>query len=682
MKRVAVLMTALLVACTQTTPSVPASPAATSTPVARSSLSHITRIQIDKVESPTFEGKSFGNVGPYEKLVGRAFGEIDPKDAQDSVITDLEFAPRNARGMVEYSTDIFILKPVDLLKGNHRLLHHVNNRGNLGFLGSLNDGGGANTPSKAADAGNGYLMRQGYTIASVGWDVTVQSGDGRLTITVPVAKNTDGSSIVGPALEEFVIDSSTTMTGNLTYPAASLDKSKATLTVRTLTTDAPTTIAASGWEYVDTSTVRLLPAGTPFQNGHLYELAYQAKDPLVAGIGFAALRDVTAFLRRATIDDAGNRNPLAGDVQNVYTHCISQPCRTMHEFLYLGFNQDQKGKIVVDGIMNWIGGASGIFMNYRFAQPGRTHRQHIARRYPEFEFPFGNTVITDPVTKKTDGWLRSCLATNTCPKIFEINSENEYWAKAGSNLTTDANGNDVAEAPNVRTYLMSSLPHGAGTGPGICQQPRNPLNSNPVLRAMLVNLDDWVTKSTTPPASRYPRRADGTLVAPLPQAEMGFPAIPGVTYNGVLHSGDLFDFGPNFAKGVLTVVPPTLLATPYKALVPKTDVDGNDIAGIRLADISAPVATYTGWGLRAGPAAQDGCDASGQKIDFKKTKAERLASGDPRLSLEERYGTQQSYVDKVTAAANGLVVDRFFLQEDVAGYIAAAQALQTGLPAK
>jgi hypothetical protein len=214
MKRVAVLMTALLVACTQTTPSVPSSSAATSTPVARSSLSHITRIQIDKVESPTFEGKSFGNVGPYEKLVGRAFGEIDPKDAQDSVITDLEFAPRNARGMVEYSTDIFILKPVDLSKGNHRLLHHVNNRGNLGFLGSLNDGGGANTPSKAADAGNGYLMRQGYTIASVGWDVTVQSGDGRLTITVPVAKNTDGSSIVGPALEEFVIDNATTMTGN------------------------------------------------------------------------------------------------------------------------------------------------------------------------------------------------------------------------------------------------------------------------------------------------------------------------------------------------------------------------------------------------------------------------------------------------------------------------------------
>jgi len=320
-------------------------------------------------------------------------------------------------------------------------------------------------------------------------------------------------------------------------------------------------------------------------------------------------------------------------------------------------------------------------MNYRFAQPGRTHRQHIARHYPEFQFPFGNPVITDPVTKKTDGRLRVCLATNTCPKIFEVNSENEYWAKAGSNLTTDSEGNDIAEAPNVRNFLMSSLPHGAGTGPGICQQPRNPLVSNTTLRALLVDLDAWVTAGREPPASRIPRRADGTLVPPLPQAQMGFPTIPGVAYNGVLHTGDLFDFGSSFDKGILTVVPPKLLGTPYKALVPKTDADGNDIAGIRLPDVAVPLATYTGWGLRAGPASADGCDAAGQKIDFKKTKAERTAAGDPRPSLEERYGTQKKYVDMVTAASQGLLSDRLMLQEDAELYIKAAQTQALGLPA-
>src|SRR5712692_6740178 len=524
-------------------------------------------------------------------------------------------------------------------------------------------------------------MRLGYTVISAGWDVTVAPGDGRLTMTVPVAKNSDGSSIVGPAMEEFVIDDATTIEGRLTYPAATNDKSKATLVVRTLTTDEPTTIPASGWEYVNASAVRLLPAGTPFQTGHLYEFTYQAKDPLVAGIGFAGLRDITAFFRRAAADDAGTKNPLAGDAQAVYTHCISQPCRTMHDFLNLGFNEDQSGKPVFDGILNWIGGASGIFMNYRFAQPGRTHRQHIARRYPEFQFPFGNPVIAYAVTKKTDGVLRACLATSTCPKIFEVNSENEYWAKAGSNLTTDANGSDIADAPNVRTFLMASLPHGAGTGPGICQQPRNPLVANGTLRALLVDLDGWVTGGKEPPLGRAPKRGDGTLVAPLPQSEMGFPNIPGVKYNGVLHTGDLFDFGPSFDKGILTILPPKVVGTPYKALVPKTDADGNNIAGIRLPDVSVPLATYTGWGLRAGPASADGCDAAGQKIDFKKTKAERTASGDPRLSLEERYGTQQKYVDMVTAASKALVTDRLMLQEDADLYAKDAQKQPLGLPA-
>src|SRR5579862_5867466 len=518
---------------------------------------HITRVEISRVESPTFDGASFGNVGQYEKLVGRAYGEVDPADPRNALITDIKLAPKNAKGMIEYSTDLYILRPIDPSKGNHRLFFEINNRGTIATLRQYNDAKIRGTdPTTAADAGNGFLMHEGYTIIWCGWDPTVRPGDGRFTITVPVAKNPDGSAIVGPALEEFVIDDATTMKGSLTYPAATLDKSQASLTVRVRYEDKPTLVPAASWEYIDTGAVRLLPTGTPFRQGSLYEFSYQATNPIVAGLGFAAIRDVAAFLHHASKDD---RNPLAGDLQIAYTACVSQPCRTMHDFLRLGFNEDESGLRVFDGILNWVGGGSGIFLNYRFAQPDRTQRQHIARWYPEYQFPFTNLVIRDPVTGKTDGWLRRCLASNTCPKIFEVNSENEYWAKAVSVFQLDGSGKDLTDPPNVRTYLLSSLPHGAANGPGICQQPRNPLEPNPILRGLLVALDEWVSKEKSPPESRMPRRAEGTLVPPLPQAGMGFPNIPGVKYNGRNHTGDRYDFGPQVDQGILTILPPILL---------------------------------------------------------------------------------------------------------------------------
>jgi len=640
---------------------------------------HIARIDITRVESPTFAGISFGAVGPYEKLVGRAYGEVDPADRRNAGIVDIQRAPRNARGMVEYSTDIYILRPIDRSKGNHRLFFEINNRGSNLSFGQLNDSStGGNNPATPTDAGSGFLMRQGYTLLWSGWDVTVDSGQGRFTITVPVAKNRDGSPIVGPALEEFVVDNATTMTGTLTYPTATLDKSHGSLTMRVRYLDPPTEIAPADWEYVNAQSIRLLPAGTPFQRGTLYEFTYSATKPLVAGLGFAAIRDLAAFLHRAAQDDQGQPNPLAADLQFVYSFCVSQPCRALHDFLWLGFNEDESGRRVFDGMLNWVGGGSGIFMNYRFAQPGRTHRQRIARWYPEYQFPFANQITTDPVTGKTDGRLRRCLKTKTCPDIFEVNSENEYWAKAMSVLQLDGRGRDLPDTPNVRYYLMSSLQHANGsTGLGICQQPRNPLNANPVLRALLVDLDEWVSAGKQPPPSRMPRRADGTLVPPLPQDAEGFPNIPGVKYNGRMHTGDRFDFGPQFDQGFLTKLPPALVGTPYPALVPKTDVDGNDVAGIRLPEIAAPLATYTGWALRAN-GGDDGCDAAGQKIDFATTKVARLTSGDPRLSIEERYPNHESYVDAVTQAANGLRGQRLMLDEDVRRYTEQANQSSVG----
>jgi Alpha/beta hydrolase domain len=354
-------------------------------------------------------------------------------------------------------------------------------------------------------------------------------------------------------------------------------------------------------------------------------------------------------------------------------------------------------------MLNYIGGGNGIYMNYRFAQPTRTQRQHIARWFPEFQFPFADLTIFDPVTRKIDGRLARCEETGTCPKIFEANSENEFWAKGGSMLLTDGQGHDLdlSRTPNVRYYLLSSFQHGTGnsTTTGICRQFGNPLSSARVERALIVDLDEWVSEGVPPPGNRVPRIANGTLVPPLPQSVQGFPNIPNpqttlpaspfVAYNGVLHTGDLWDFGPKFDKGIVSTIPPIPLGTPYKIFVPKTDADGNDIAGIRVPSVAVPIATYTGWGLRAGNAADpvpivDGCDATGQYIPFATTIAQRNATGDPRPSLQERYGnadgTNADYVAKVQAAADKLVGERLLLEQDVATYTGPA-ALVT-IPAK
>ena len=526
-------------------------------------------------------------------------------------------------------------------------------------------------------------------------------------MSFPVATHRDGRAITGPATEEFVIDFTATAASEpLHYAAATADQSKATLTVRENYGDTPIVIPASGWAYTDSTLTAIqltngLLFGGPgtYSPTALYEFSYIAKNPLVAGLGFASLRDLATFLRTAKTDNSGVANPLAGDVQAIYTTCVSQPCRTTHDFLLLGFNQrelpaargrgawsednsSRRGnKLVFDGMINWIGGADGIYMNYRFAQPTRTSRQHIARWDPEFQFPWSNQALYDPVTGQYGGRLDACTRTDTCPKIFELNSENEYYSKGGSMLTTDTEGHDLDlhATPNVRYYQLASVPHGAGTAAGICRQPQNPLNASTTLRALTLDMDEWVTSGTQPPNNRVPTRARGTLVPSLPQSGMGFPYIPGVLYNGIMHTGDLFDFGPRFHEGILDVQPPVLLGTPYRVFVPKTDDDGNDIAGIRLPDISVPLATYTGYAYRAPVAGDpvamvDGCDASGQRIPFMETQAERIAAGDPRLSIQERYLDHATYVNLVTAAAQQLQAERLMLAMDVQAYIAAAQA--------
>ncbi|HEY2677965.1 MAG TPA: alpha/beta hydrolase domain-containing protein [Steroidobacteraceae bacterium] len=683
--------------------------------LAAGSYAAVTQINITCVQSPTFGGASFGSAGQYELIQGTITGEVDPRNPQNAVIVDIDKAPRNAHGMVSYSSDFQIFRPISLSQGNHRVIYDLPNRGGATALGLFNNGTGNNKswctsglPTNFT-AGDGFLMNQGYTVVEAAWDITVTpagSTAASFGVSFPVATHRDGSSITGPVTAEFDIDfTSTPATQALPYAAASADQAKATLTVRENYGDAPIVVPATGWAYTDSTLTAIQLTGGLLFGGPgtysptaLYEFTYIGRDPLVAGLGFASLRDFATFLRDAKTDDQGTANPLAGDVQKIYTTCLSQPCRTTRDFLLLGFNQAEspsshKGhgdqansrgpahRMVFDGMINWIGGADGIFMNYRFAQPTRTSRQHIARWYPEFQFPWTDQPLHDSVTHQYGGRLDACTRTDTCPKIFELNSENEYYSKGGSMLTTDTEGHDLDlnVTPEVRYYQMSSLPHGAGTAAGICRLPQNPLTPSTTLRALTIDMDQWVTDGTPPPSNRVPTHASGTLAPSLPQSGMGFPNIPGVYYNGIMHTGDLFDFGPRFREGILDVQPPVLLGKPYPVFVPKTDADGNDIAGIRLPDVSVPVATYTGYAYRAAQPTDpvpivDGCDASGQKIPFLETKAQRIAAGDPRLSIQERYPDHATYVNLVTAAAQKLKAERLMLDPDVQGYIAAAQA--------
>jgi hypothetical protein len=316
-------------------------------------------------------------------------------------------------------------------------------------------------------------------------------------------------------------------------------------------------------------------------------------------------------------------------------------------------------------------------MNLRFSQPGRTERNRQDHLYAEGVFPFANESQTDHITGKTAGRYDKCTATNTCPFAVEIWSGNEYWVKAASLFLTDTKGTkDLAGHPMARYYFMSSMQHGTGNGnsKGVCQQFQNPLDSSPVQRALFIALDNWATNGVPPPDSRVPRLADGTLVPPLPQSGVGFPSIPGVTYNGLKTTRYRFNYGPRFDQGIMDIDPPNVVPSYqdnplngpiYPSYVPTTDADGNDIAGVRLPDVRVPLNTYTGWGLRAaGQGENDGCEGSGQRIPFPATKAARQSSGDPRLSVEERYPTFLDYYYKVTKAVNDFAAEGFLLPED------------------
>lgn len=621
----------------------------------------VVKFEILKVDSPAFEGRTFGTVGTYDRIVARATVAVAPNDVHNQTIVDLDRAPRNAQGLVEAVTDVEILRPTVAANGNRTLFYEVLNRGSKLGLALFNDiPAVTNDLVRPADAGNGFLMNRGYTVVWSGWQGDIIPGGGRMTFSPPVVPG-----VTGLAREDFIFDQTDNPAiGTLSYPAAELDPANAKISVREREADPRVTPVGLGVTFESPTRISIKrPEG--FDAGAIYEFIYTAKDPKVMGLGFAATRDVVSYLRNETADAAGTANPLAGRIERAIGFGLSQSGRYLHDYLYLGFNADEAGRIVFEGLMPHISGGKKTFTNYRFSQPGRSPYEHADMLYPGADFPFTYPVITDSVTGKSDGFLARCLAAGNCPKIIKSDSELEFYQQRASLVVTDTQGNAITMPDNVRLFLLSNLQHYAlaqdkSQMVKVCANPTNPLNAGPVVRALLVSMNDWIAKGTLPPASRYPSRADATLAPPSASA-VGFPKIPGFAYPSRIAQ-------PTALKS--EDMPPSKGAA-YPVFVPKTDADGRDIAGIHLPTLEAPAATHTGWNLRkAGFSEGELCDNNGSMMPFAATREERLKIEDPRLSMAERYPNEGDRPAAIAKATQQLIRDRLLLEEDAGLFIA------------
>jgi Alpha/beta hydrolase domain len=666
--------------------------------MAATAQARVTRIVVENKVSPAFDGANFGNAGQYETLAGKAFGELDPNDRRNAVIQDIKLAPRNARGMVEYTATFQLVKPIDMSKSSHLMWHDVPNR-----AGRLTI--------------NPIERRNGDVGLSSGWqgDNAGRTAPGPANdyVVVPVAKNPDGSPITGRVMARiFNADGKASQTlmvysNPMPYRPASLDTKDATLTTHASETidgkiGATAEIPAGDWAFAKCTAEAPFP-GTPdptqicLKNGFdpklLYQVVFTAKDPPVLGIGFAAFRDVASFFRTTAQDDVGTPNPVAGGVSYAITRGVSQSGNFVRGFLHFGFNEDEAGRQVYDGAWPIIAGRR-IFLNARFAMPDGVLRLYEAgSEGPQWWGDAPDAVRGLP----SAGILDRCNATRTCPKIIEHFGAAEVW---GLKLTPEwvgsAGDTDLPLPDNVRRYYIPSTQHGGGRGgfstvagaPPACPGfawgkgalPDNPVPHTETVNALRAHFRDWVIKGTAPPPSRYPTLAGGMLVDATAEA-MGFPALPGLPVHaptGLINPGIDYDFGPDFnyldGTGVQTVVPPKIKHV-INLKVPRVDKDGNELGGVPVVLRDAPLGTYLGWNITASGFFKGmECNFAGGMVPFAKTKAERLANEDPRPSLEERYTNHAGYVAAVDAAARKAVAEGFLLEADAKALVAAADA--------
>ncbi|QBP76247.1 peptidase [Herbaspirillum huttiense] len=699
---------------------------------------YIDQLEITQTADAFGGATPAGAAGPYQLISGVVHGKLNPLHPDNASITDLDKAPRDAHGYVSYTTDFVILRPKSATQARRALFYDVANRGRKlaeeFFIGgkSLRNGPapGDTYPS---------LLRAGYTIVWSGWQGDLkQSGaaiDGALGTQFPVVTNKDGSAITGLSREEYIPDFHQGHNEfKLSYAPASLrDKSQVSFTVRQTWRNAQgqqdyqaPSAPVTDWHYEPKAdgSVNVVftppaavpgPAGgnVPADQGSIYSFVYPATHPKVMAIGFAAVRDLVSFLRDAPADASGTANPL-NDMKNAacvdQQSCtarakrnvdltigegISQSGRFMRDFLYMGFNKNAQGNKVFDGMMAIIPGGRRTWINERFSQPGRWSKGHEEHWMPGDQFPFAYNVMKDPVSGVTDGLLKRCTASATCPKIMQIDGSFEWWGGRGALVVTDGAGKDLVLPGNVRYYLISGTQHAGGAGirngvvkrngkDSMCQFPASPVTQAPVLRAMIPAMESWLAKDQLPPPSRYPTVASGTAVTP-DQASIGFPALDNVLVPLADSSGTVTPtplqlaysgiHNPLAVTDYRNAIPVVDVTRPYRILVPKVDADGNELGGIAQPEVAVPLATYTGWNLRAGGHAQgETCSSLGSAIPFAVSGASR-SSSDPRPALDQRYHGRADYAAQIKVAGDKLVQEGYLLPLD-AEHLFAAHAQQ------
>lgn len=628
----------------------------------------VTRIET-KERGPYVGGRTFGETGAYEQLDGTVHFAVDPANPANSLITDIELAPRNSDGLVEFSADFRIVKPVDPGKGSHKLFFDVVNRGNPLALKRINSA----PESDGMDPGNGFQMRRGYTQVWCGWQHDVPEQPGTFKIDVPNASDSNGpvTGRIAVTFQPNETDSTQMLSdrGHIPYPASNLEQPEAELTVQDYDAGPERIIPRSDWSFGRLEQGSVVPDATHicmasgFEAGKIYRCIYTTATAPVVGLGLAAVRDFISHLRYSNTPD----NPCSGDIQHTLAFGSSQSGRFLRHMLYLAMNQDEDDRMVFDGIIAHIAGGRRGEFNQRFGQPS-----NLVEASTGGVFPFADIEQTDAETGKTDGLLTRLAARGKLPKLFLTNTSSEYWSGHAALTHIDATGSkDTTPSDSVRIYHFSGTQHNAGVLPlGHTQptgasgiHPFNWVDWRPLMRAAVANLDAWVSQGTTPPSSSHARLDDGTAV-PSESLRSAFQAIPQIGFPDHLRHLARLDFGPQ--DGFTDNLPP-VTGKPYPALVSDVDQDGNEVAGIRLPDVAVPLATVTGWNLRHPDTGGDGQThkTMGSTVPFAFTQQEREESSDPRPSVEERYASFEAYLNKVGQVARELVSQGYMLEEDV-----------------
>ena len=642
---------------------------------------------------PIAGGRPFGESGPYEYIQGALHFAVDPLHPGSRRIADIDLASKGADGLVHFSGDFYLLKPVEPIPGG-RLLYEVNNRGKKLVPGQFNWATRPSGPGPDIEVGDGFLMRRGFSVAWCGWQVDVPPGAG-MSMVVPEARDAVGAPISGQTFVQYqptrlVQTMLLSDRAHRPWPARDLNDPYAVLTVQEHPGAPARTIDRSQWQFARVDNGKVVPdpcyahLSGGFQPGNVYEVTYNALGAPLVGLSFLATRDCVSFLRYG---GANEGNPCSGSLQYAYGFGASMSGRYLREMLYWGINEDEQGRMVFDGVHAHTGSARRGEFNIRLGQPSAN-----VSRAPGNTFPFAYTTQEDPLTAQKDGLL-DALPPGRVPKIIATNSGVEYWWSGASLTHTDVSGTqDVDPPPSVRIYYLSGTHHQVGKLPltdtdetGFrTQYPQNTVDYTPIMRAALVNLDRWVREGAAPPPSQYPRIGDGSGVR-RESLEAAFRSIPGVQLPNALPQRTRLDYGQDMEKGVPRFPPKE--GEPYGTVVSAVDADGNEVAGVRLPDLRAPLATYTGWNLRhpdvggAGHQVVSG-PLLGSTHLFPRTAEERAAAGDPRPAIDERYASREDYLAKVRQAAEELVKEGYLLAEDLATVVEQAgqryDAFRTG----